>query len=247
MSQSNFRAALLDPDRPAPTGLTDPQGRPAGRRFDVYRNNVTVSLTEALEQTFPAIRKLVGEAFFAAMAREHIRAHPPASPILRLYGSEMAGFLEHFQPVAHLAYLPDIARLELALIAAYHAADVEPVSDTTIRSLTPEAFLSARLSFAPSVHLLQSRWPIHAIWSANMTGGAAPKAQRAEDVLIVRPEFDAEPLLLPDNSAAFLAGLMSGKTVSEALDTAGTFDLTALLGQLLSTRAIAEIYHGDPE
>ncbi|MCB2128572.1 MAG: putative DNA-binding domain-containing protein [Rhodobacteraceae bacterium] len=247
MSQSDFRTALLDPDRPAPGGLTDPQGRPAGRRFDVYRNNVTVSLTEALEQTFPALRKLVGEVFFAAMAREHIRAHPPASPILRLYGSEMPGFLKRFQPVAHLAYLPDIARLELALVAAYHAADAEPVGDETMRSLTPDAFLSARLTFAPSVRLVRSRWPIHAIWSANMAGGGAPTVQRAEDVLIVRPEFDAEPLLLPDNAAPFLAGLMSGMTVSEAFDAAGAFDLTALLGQLLTARAIAEICHGDPE
>ena len=110
MSQAEFRAALLDPARLAPPGLTAPDGRPAGRRFDVYRNNVTVSLTEALRQAFPALRKLVGEDFFAAMAREHLRAHPPASPVLMFYGGAMPAFLETFPPVAHLPYLAAEAR-----------------------------------------------------------------------------------------------------------------------------------------
>ena len=34
MRQAEFRDALLDPDLPVPAGLTDPQGHPAGRRFD---------------------------------------------------------------------------------------------------------------------------------------------------------------------------------------------------------------------
>ena len=93
MNQSAFRAALLDPDRPVPPGVTDPEGRPAGSRFDVYRNNVTASLTEALRQAFPVIRKLVGEEFFTAMVIAHVRAHPPRSPMLMLYGADMPGFL----------------------------------------------------------------------------------------------------------------------------------------------------------
>ncbi len=59
--QSAFRAAILDADRPAPPDLQDGLGRPAKRRFNVYRNNVAVSLTEALEAGFPAVARLLGE------------------------------------------------------------------------------------------------------------------------------------------------------------------------------------------
>lgn len=245
MSQTEFRAALLDPERPAPAGLTDPQGRPAGRRFDVYRNNVTVSLTEALRQAFPVIRKLVGEEFFTAMAREHLRAHPPTSPLMMHYGRDMPVFLENFPPVQHLGYLPDIARLELALRESYHAADAATVPGEALQSLSPDALLASRLALAPSLRLIRSRWPVHAIWSANMRGTDAPKAVTAEDVLIARPDYDPGPHRLPDGAAPFIAALMTGATVAEALDAGAEFDLTATLGLLLSTRAITAIKPGD--
>ena len=245
MNQSDFRAALLDPARPAPAGLTDPQGRPAGRRFDVYRNNVTVSLTEALRQAFPAVRKLVGEEFFTAMARDFLRAHPPTSPLLMFYGDAMPGFLETFPPVAHLGYLPDIARLELALRQAYHAADADAVAPEALQALSPDALVAARLRLAPSVRLLRSRWPVHAIWSANMRGTPAPKLAEAEDVLVTRPDYDPEPMRLPPGAAPFVAALMAGETVGAALDAAGAFDLTATLGLLIGARAIAAVQPGD--
>jgi hypothetical protein len=245
MSQGAFRAALLDPDRPAPAGLTDPEGRPAGRRFDVYRNNVTVSLTEALRQAFPVVLKLVGDEFFTAMAREHLRAHPPASPMLMFYGQAMPGFLESFPPVAHLGYLPDIARLELAIRQSYHAADAAPVAAEALKALAPDALVAARLTLAPALRLVRSRWPIHAIWSANMRGTAPPTAALAEDVLVVRPAFDPEPLLLPAGAAPFVAALLAGETVGAALEAGAEFDLTATLGLLLGAEAIIAIHPGD--
>ena len=156
MTQTEFRAALLNPDLPAPPGLIDPEGRPAGRRFDVYRNNVTASLTEALRQAFPVVRKLVGEEFFTAMAREHLRAHPPTSPVLMFYGAAMPVFLETFPPARHLGYLPDIARLELALRHAYHAADAEPVAPESLQALSPEAFMTAGWISAAGVPRMRS-------------------------------------------------------------------------------------------
>ena len=93
MSQREFRNALLSPDLPPPPGLTGPDGRPAGRRFEVYRNNVAVSLTDALRLGFPVVRTLLGDDFFTALAHEFLRAHPPVSPILMLYGAALPDFL----------------------------------------------------------------------------------------------------------------------------------------------------------
>ena len=73
VGQTDFQAALLDADLPVPPGLSDGQGNAAGKRFAVYRNNVAVSLTEALITAFPSIYTLVGDQFFRAMAGSFLR------------------------------------------------------------------------------------------------------------------------------------------------------------------------------
>ena len=59
-----FAAALLDPDRRVPDGISGPDGKRANKRFSVYRNNVTVGLIDALGEIFPAVKRLVGSDFF---------------------------------------------------------------------------------------------------------------------------------------------------------------------------------------
>jgi len=238
MSQSAFVAALLDPALPVPQGLVNPAGRPAGKRFDVYRNNVAGGLTSALEAGFPAVRKLVGDAFFAAMARVFLRSHPPKDRVLMLYGADFPAFLTGFPPVAHLGYLPDVARLEQAIRESYHAADHMPAD---LAGLTPEVLMGRRLRLAPAARLIRSRWPVHAIWAANMQGGPAPLAG-AQDVLVLRPGFDPVPHLLTVGGGAFVTALGQGRTLAEAIDLAGDgFDAGAGLGLLLAQGAVVEV------
>lgn len=237
MTQAGFVAALLDPGLPVPAGLVDASGRPAGRRFDVYRNNVAGGLTRALEAGFPAVRKLVGEAFFAAMAGVFLRAHPPQSRILMLYGAGFAGFLQQFPPVAHLGYLPDVARLEQAIRESYHAADHRPAA---LAGQAPEALLARPLRLAPSLRLVRSAWPVLSIWAANSTGGPPP-VPGPQDVLVLRRGFDPEPHLLAPGGGTFVAALLAGETLAAAIDAAGAgFDAGGTLGILLAQGAVAE-------
>lgn len=242
VSQSAFDAAVFDPAAPVPDGLRDPTGANAGRRFAVYRNNVAVGLTEALQTAFPVIRKLVGDAFFHAMAGVYLRNHPPKSPVMMFYGADMPGFLKGFEPVAHLPYLPDVARLELALRHAYHAADAAPVAATDLGLLEPADFARARLGFAPAVRLLSSRFAIHGIWLANSDPAGPPPQKRAEDVLITRRGYDPKPHYVPRATALFFAALMEGKTLTAATTAAGRgLDLSAALALLFSEGAIISI------
>jgi hypothetical protein len=250
VSQPEFRAALLDPCRPAPPGLTDPLGRPAGKRFNVYRNNVAVSLTEALELSYPAVRKLVGDDFFKAMAGVYLRQHPPDSPLLMLYGASFPGFVESFAPARSLPYLGDVAQLELALREAYHAADAPPCPPEALQALPGGDLTSARLELAPALRLVRSRWPVLGIWAYNIRD-TAPPDPIPQDVLITRPDFDPEPVLLSSGGAAFIAALQEGRLFGAALaaaqDEAPGFDLTATLGQMISGGAIIGVIPGDFE
>jgi hypothetical protein len=250
VSQSKFHTALLDPKQPVPEGLSDGLGQPAGSRFAVYRNNVASSLTEALEISFPVMQKLIGEENFKKVSAVFLRQHPPKVPMLSQYGDEMPGFLEGFKPLEHLGYLPDVARLEQALRVSYHAADASPIDPAALQALTPEEMAAARFGFAPSMILQRSRWPIHGIWVFN-TEDAAPKPPAiAQSVLVLRPDFDPLPHLISEPTAACMAALMAGKSLSDAHDTAiehdAGFDLGTLLGLLLGHGAITDIYSGEP-
>ena len=243
--QDAFAQALLDPARPAPEGLVRPDGRPAGRRFDIYRNNVTVALVEALGEAFPVVRTVVGEAFFEAMAVVHVRAHPPSSPRMAFYGASFPSFLERFPPASGLPYLPDVARLEHARRLAFHAPD-EPCADlSALDGLDASALARARLSLRSACHVLRSAHPVHAIWRFNATGDKSPVEPAAEDVLVSRPDDRVLVRLLPPGGAAFLLALRDGAQLGRAsqLATADapTFDLGVNLAAVFSARIVGTI------
>ncbi|MCY3880445.1 MAG: DNA-binding domain-containing protein [Rhodobacteraceae bacterium] len=238
--QGRFAAAVLDPELPVPTELSDS----AQHRFSVYRNNVVAGLASALEAAFPVVLKLLGDEFFRAMACVYLRGYPPDSPVLMRFGRHMPEFLAEFPPLRHLPYLEDVARLELAIRAAYHAGDAGTVASDTLQGLDAAAIATARVRLAPSVFLLRSPYPVCRIWLANMRGGPFPQSG-GDDVMIVRREFDPEPIRLESGEFEFLTALQGGNSIAEANDAGGAvipeFRLDVIIQRLLGFNAITDL------
>lgn len=242
-SQTSFRAALLSPDLPAPDGLVDGQGRPAGRRFSVYRNNVTVALGDAPLASFPVVARIVGEQNFKSLAAHFLRQSPPKSPLMAEYGDDFPCFLKDFPPLSHLGYLADVARLECLQRQAYHAADAQPVPAETLGNIPPDALAGTAFKLAPSMQLLSSPWPVFDIWRFNTEADAPKPKPEPQDIAVFRPDFDPYPVLLPPGGYSFLSALQTGATLGEALEsTQADVDLTALLGMLIGHGAITDIH-----
>lgn len=242
MTQTAFQAPLLDPGLPIPEGLTDGLGSPAGRRYDVYRNNIAVSLREALATGFPACARLIGEENFAHVAGVYLRAHPPASPMMMTYGGAFAGFLAAFKPLSHLGYLPDVARLELALRQSYHAADHTPIDPSDLQNMQETTLFGSHLTLAPSVRLIRSRWPVVQVYDFTMSRGQPKPSPIAQDALIVRPGFTPRIHALPPGGGAFVSALMQGQPFGAAMEAAGdAFELPATLTLLLTEGAVTDL------
>ncbi len=245
IDQTEFRTAMLDAEVAVPEGLLDGHGNPAGRRFSVYRNNVAVSLTEALETGFPVIAKLLGDANFKPIAGLFLRQSPPSAPVMMHYGAAFPGFLRGFEPLQHLGYLPDVAKVELALRRAYHAEDAQAIAPDALGQIDPEQLPLATFTFAPAMELIRSDWPIYDIWAYNMIEGAPKPQSRPQDVLILRPEFDPAPHALPAGGADFITAMRQGQTLGDAAESAENmvenFDLGTVLGLLLTNGAITQI------
>lgn len=242
----DFSQALLDADAPLPEGVIDPNGAPAPRRFAVYRNNVTTSLVEALSATFPAVLAMVGEDFFKQMARIFIAQSPPQSPLLTEYGRDFADFLENFEPVKALPFLPDVARLDRAWLDAYHGADAVPVAPERLAELGQDKLVLARFKLHPACRLLVSQFPIADIWQAARAGQAAAgiDPELRQSALVTRPDIDVQVHGLSHAGGVFVSALADGKTLGDAAELAladEAFDLGAMLGLLISSGALVGI------
>ncbi len=88
---------LLDPDYATPASLVGQRGKRAVKRYNAYRNNVTVSLIDALAAIFPATHRITGTVFFRTMARFYVRAVPPRSPLLFEYGHDFPDFIARYE------------------------------------------------------------------------------------------------------------------------------------------------------
>lgn len=253
-SAAEFGAALITADAPTPVGIVGPDGKPAPKRFNVYRNNVIISLTEALAQTFPAIERLVGKDYFKALAKVFVTEHPPCSPVLIWYGDAFAEFIEAFPPLAGYPYLADVARLEWAWLQAYHAADAEPLNQQVLGAVPPERVGEIRFSLHPAARMISSRWPALSLALANRFAVDDPphvNLEEPEAVLVTRPDLDVQLQLLRPGAVPFFQEL-GGTTLQEAAVGAfaahSDFDLSASLSDLLAAGAFsALLFNGKAE
>lgn len=246
-TQAKFAAALLDTNRAIPEGLTAWNGPRPERRFGVYRNNVAVGLIGALASRFPVAEKIVGNDFFAAMAHEFVRLHPPRSPLLLAYGDDFADFVETFEPARDIAYLPDVIRLEAARRRAYHAADVVPLDPTLLATIEPERLASLTFALHPSALILRSSFPTVTIWAMNAGEMELCPIDdwSGEDALVIRPKMTVEIHRLPAGGAVFLEVLAAGADLAVAMEgavaAAPDFDLSANLAGALAAGAFTTI------
>jgi len=247
-----FADSLLAPLPACPPGLTAWNQSDPGRRFAVYRNNVMVSLIDALADTCPVTQALVGEQFFRAMAAVFARANPPRSPVMAHYGAGFASFIENFPAAAGLPYLADVARLEMLRVEAYHAADATPVSPEEISLLlsAPERLPATRFALHPSLRHLDSAYAAVSLWAAHQgddiaSAMAAVDASAPESALVLRVGLDVEIYRITTGMATFIRHLQQGLGLGTAVDLAlaadAAFDMADALGLLIRSGALTGI------
>jgi hypothetical protein len=238
--RARFAAALLA--RPPQACPPELDAR-AARRFAIHRNNVHRALGDALAAAYPAVHRLVGDAFFRAAAREYFADNPQREASLALCGAGFADFLAAFAPAAALPYLADVARVERAWLEAGHAGDA-PMLDPATLARECDALTGLRLTAHPATRLVSSRHPAVSLWRHNTSDApAAPLIleANAEHALITRPRFEVRITALEPAAAAFAGALLRGERAdaayAAATDVERAFDVTAGFALLLEAGA----------
>jgi hypothetical protein len=243
--QQSFAAETLGP---TPTDLRQSifdDGIDPASRLQLHQNNTLISLTGALNATFPTVARLVGDDFFGFLARRYVQSTPPQQGPLFTYGESFAAFIETFDAAQGLPYLPDVARLEWARNSAYYAADAEPIDVVDLANLI--------FRLHPSHRLVASNFPIQEIWRANQ-----PEEEPSDitldagvHMLIVRPQFYVEHHVLDGGTFGFLVALAMGQTIDVATSAAQThnasFDVGSAISSLLLTNVFTSFQTPDEE
>jgi Putative DNA-binding domain len=241
---------LLDPDHPTPAGIAGPNGKRAVKRYNVYRNNVTASLIDALASIFPAIQRITGVEFFRAMARFYVRSTPPRSSLLFEYGHDFPDFMGRYEYAQGMPYLADTARIERAWLDAYHAADVPPLRAQALRAIQPDLLADVVFVPHPATRIVRSRFAAVTIFAANRQEGRVERidASVPEDALITRPDQEVTVRRLPRGGATFLMQLLSGRTLGDAgasaFDVAPGFNLAANVAGMIEAGVFSTLHVG---
>lgn len=221
-------------------------------RLSIYRNTSRSALTNALRLAYPAVHRLVGDDFFAAAADAFITSEPPHTAWLDLYGRGFPEFLRTFKPASRLTYLPDVARLERAVVRAIHAPDVESLVPAQLAGTAPHDH--ARVCFMPhpSVSLVSSSHPVDAIWRAVLAHD--DEALSAIDLdadavwLLIERRADAVEVIRCERERwRFAKALFAGEPLGTALDAAGDADSPAWLATHLAGGRFAGFTLADEE
>jgi hypothetical protein len=138
----------------------------------VYQNNYRAQLVGCLQVSYPKLRTHMGEDAFLHAAVRHIGTHPPHAWTLDAYADDFGATLESLFP--DNPDLHELAWIELALGAAFVAADAPPL---TAADLADVDWDSARLALSPSLRMRSASTNAADIWHALENGTRPPESQ----------------------------------------------------------------------
>lgn len=191
---------------------------------------------------FPIVKKLVGDNFFLALARDYVREEPPVEPALTFYGETFPTFIAGHSHCRPLPYLPDVARLEWLCQHVLHAAEDSTMHPAVLVNVEPEILGDVNLHLKHAVALLRSAYPVVEIREQNLNeeaGSIDIATTQPSNALIYRDGSQVKVISLNPSAFLFLDQLRQGQVISACWETvSSTFSLNDealphLLGSLL--------------
>ena len=192
-------------------------------------------------------KKLVGPDFFNALAEEYATRFPPVSPLLAQYGNGFADFLENFEPVRQVPYLPDMARLEWARSVAQSKivlpSDLISTEDDILQAL------HLPVKHTPGATLLKSPYPIGTIWTHHQQEKPDPVPHwDGETIAVWSANRELHQVIISDQEQKSLCALTEGTPFINYLQKMGDEQqVTLMIGTFVTYINLGFLSVNDPE
>ena len=189
----------------------------ARRRLEIYSSAYRARIVQALQDDYPGVCALVGEASFQRIAGAYVDANPSPFFNLRWYGGDLAAFARSLSR-RRGAVLAEMAQFEWQLGLAFDAANAACVTVEDIAQLPPDDWPRMRFIRHPSASLISLQYNVPALMSAVKDGTPLPAVRRSRTAvywLIWRQNLNAHFRSLPADEARALDALMRGADFGE--------------------------------
>ena len=164
--QEAFQRYLLVGDPKISAHVVGTSRVPAETRLGIYGDGYRSRLVEALEANFPVLAELLGEGDFHTLASRYINSYESTFFSIRYYGDRLADFLAGDAEYSKAPLLPELARWEWAMAAAFDAADARPIEIGALAQVAPEDWAELRFEWSPAVQVLELEWNVPQLWKA---------------------------------------------------------------------------------
>ncbi|MGB1239462.1 MAG: putative DNA-binding domain-containing protein [Pseudomonadales bacterium] len=190
---------------------------PLDQLLQVYRNNFTLSLSDYLQACFPVTEALVGEAFFAQLAKAYVREVPLEQPSIESYGAQFSWFIAQCPQTRELEYLADIAALEWSVDRAKQTLELSGFPFAQLESLNAQQQEQLCFTLHPSVSMISSANPIVSIWqgvSKNELEGI-DMSQSETALIFVDADMQVQLQSVSATQGQFLSAVKQGQLIGQ--------------------------------
>lgn len=164
--QANFQAYLIDENHgdEFKKNIVDDAKVGVKKRLSIYADAYRLRIIEALSNSYPKLKALLGDDLFDTTARTYIDAYPSKYRNMRWVGDQMATHLA--DTLSQHPIAAEMASFEWALGLAFDAEDLPVLKMQDLALIAPENWADLALKFDPSVQLLTLKWNVLLVWQA---------------------------------------------------------------------------------
>jgi len=192
-----------------------PTQKEAELRIDIYRSMVDSRLHDVLAEDFPRVRAIVGEAAFAAVAREYLREHPSRTPTFPALGTRFPAFLRRHSVSDRRPDLADVARLDRSRNDVFDGPDDDVLTTEELpRLLTTRP--SARVRLIRAARFLTTKFRIYDAWGhADVDDAPLAPVRGAQTFLVWRLNHVVRHRIVQGGELRVLKALRDGVALDE--------------------------------
>lgn len=233
--------------------LKEPQeGMDPADGLKIYRNNLRVTLLEALQGNFPLTQKWIGKDAFSKLAYHYIYAHPSGSFNLDRYGEELAEFVENDPIAKEYPALSDFVRLERLWNEALDWQEDSVLTADQLNRLIQNGAIDTKVRMRKSVVLLRCKFSVFEVFQglrreekgAEMDEISSPPEEE-QWIVVKKDQSRREVQVVEEPLIPFVSALEASCSFEELMKLDIVQEnperLQEALGVMLSRKWIAEI------